>query len=109
MCHAFDSDTIRKPGVVEFRCSDFDGAMFHVWTSHNNENEVNVSLSYGAAGDLLAKGGRDRLNKLYGAHMVAPENGYDVTLQYQWPEIAANRGPPLPSAPSLTLLFQTRF
>jgi len=83
--------TQEKPGIIEFRCSDFDGAMFHVWTSHENENELNISLSYGAAQTLLEMTGKARLQKLYGAHLIAPENGYDVTLQYAWNEIAANK------------------
>jgi len=83
--------TQEKPGLLEFKCSDFDGAMFHVWTSQENENDINISLSYGAAGDILAKGGKARLQKVYGQHLVAPENGYDVTIQYNWPEIAQSR------------------
>jgi actin related protein 2/3 complex subunit 2 len=80
-----------QPGIVEFRCSDFDGAMFHVWTSQGNEGEINISLSYGAAQDILEKGGMARLQKIYGPHLVSAENGYDVTLQYSWQEISQSR------------------
>jgi len=83
--------TLEKPGILEFKCSDFDGAMFHVWTSHESENDINISVSYGAAADILSRGGHSRLEKIYGQHLVAAENGYDVTLQYSWPEIAQNR------------------
>jgi len=83
--------TLEKPTVLEFKCSDFDGAMFHVWTSQQNENDINISLSYGAAADILSKGGHARLEKVYGSHLVEAENGYDVTLLYSWSDITSNR------------------
>jgi len=77
--------------VLEFKCSDFDGALFHVWSGHENADELNISLSYGGAVECLKQGGKVRLQKIYGSHLVAPENGFDVSLRYSFNEVAANR------------------
>jgi len=77
--------------VLEFKCSDFDGALFHVSSGHDNPDELNISLSYGGAVECLKQGGKTRLQKIYGSHLVAPEAGYDVTIKYGFNEIAGNR------------------
>lgn len=88
--------------MLEFKCSDFDGALFHVWSGHQNADELNISLSYGGAAECLKQGGKARLQKIYGPHLVAPENGFDVSLRYSFNEIAGNRGPSLPLASSMS-------
>jgi len=87
-----DAHKYRRSRVLEFKCSDFDGALFHVWSDHQNTDLVKISLSYGAAAECLKQSGKARLQKIYGSHLVAPEDGYDVTLQYSLNEIASNRG-----------------
>jgi actin related protein 2/3 complex subunit 2 len=77
--------------VLEFKCSDFDGALFHVWSGHENADELTISLSYGAAVECLKQGGKVRLQKIYGSHLVAPEAGYDVSLKFSFAEIAKSR------------------
>jgi hypothetical protein len=42
----------------------------------------------------LKHGGKVRLQKIYGSHLVAPEAGYDVSLKYSFNEIAGARGIP---------------
>jgi actin related protein 2/3 complex subunit 2 len=76
------SEDVPKPPALEFKVSDFDGAIFHVISDEKNPSLVTISLQSTAAGPLLAKGGADLLKKIYGSHFVAPLPGYDVTLSY---------------------------
>jgi len=77
--------------VLEFKCSDFDGALFHVSSGQENPDELTISLSYGGAVECLKQGGKVRLQKIYGSHLVKPEDGYDVTIKYSFNEIAGAR------------------
>jgi len=76
---------------LEFKCTDFDGALFHVWSGHENTDELTISLSYGGAQECLKQGGKARLQKLYGSHFIAPEDGYDVSIKYSMDEIRKAR------------------
>jgi len=80
-----------QPGILEFKCSDFDGALFHVWSGHENQDELTISLSYGGAAECLKQGGKARLQKLYGSHLIAPEAGFDVSIKFLMSELAKNR------------------
>jgi len=71
-----------KPPVIDYKCADFDGAIFHVWSSEATPSLVSISLQSSAAQALLKYGGDQVLKEKYGTHYVAPESGYDVTLQY---------------------------
>jgi actin related protein 2/3 complex subunit 2 len=83
------SEDVPKPPHIEFKVSDFDGAIFHVVSDEKNTSLVTISLQSTAAGPLMAKGGADLLKKIYGAHFVAPLPGYDVTLSYDVDAVAA--------------------
>jgi len=78
-----------KPPVLEFKVSDFDGAIFHVTSDEKNPSMVNISLQSNAAKALLEKGGADLLKTKYGNNFVAPQGGYDVTLSYNIDAISA--------------------
>jgi len=82
-----------KPPVIDYKCADFDGAIFHVSSSEANPSLVTISLQSTAAPALLKNGGEQLLKEKYGAALVAPESGYDVSLQYDLEKIApADRG-----------------
>jgi len=82
------SEDVPKPPTLEFKVSDFDGAIFHVASDEKNPSIVNISLQSVAAQPLLDKGGADLLKTLYGAHFVSPLGGYDVTISYDVDAIA---------------------
>jgi len=79
------------PNILEFKCSDFDGALFHVWSGHENQDELTVSLSYGGAAECLKQSGKARLQKIYGSHLIPPEDGFDVSIKYSMQEMKNNR------------------
>jgi len=81
----------QQPDILEFKCSDFDGALFHVWSGHDNQDELTVSLSYGGAQECLKQSGKTRLQKVYGSHLIAPESGFDVSIKYSMKEIQGAR------------------
>lgn len=71
-----------KKEVLDITFSDFDGVSFHVSTPNPDvRNIILISLSWRAAADCLAMGGKEDLANIYGPMLVAPESGYDVTLQ----------------------------
>jgi len=77
-----------KPVAVDFKVADFDGGRYHIWTGEN-KSELKISFTSGAAESLLANGGKEELQKVYGSAFVAPESGFAVTLQYNVDGVAA--------------------
>lgn len=78
-----------KPPVLDFKVSDFDGAIFHVSSDEKNPSLVNISFQSVAARPLLEKGGADVLKTIYGSHFINPVGGYDVTLSYDLDAVPA--------------------
>jgi len=66
---------------VEAVIADFDGATFHLATDQNQKNILRVSLSMKCYGELKKHGVDDVMKKAYGSMIIAPEQGYDVTLE----------------------------
>lgn len=64
--------------------------MFHVWSGHQNTEELTISLSYSGAATLLKYGGKERLSSIFGGALVAPEGGYDVTIFTNFGELSSN-------------------
>jgi len=83
------SEEVPKPPVLDFKVSDFDGALFHVSSDEQNHSVINVSFQSVAAKPLLDKGGADLLKTIYGAHFVAPQKGNDVTVSYDLDAVPA--------------------
>jgi len=71
-----------KPYGIEMRCCDFDGVMFHLFTSSGNKNELSLSIGFSSAEECLKFGGNDRLSQIYGEGWVEPEQMFNVTLRY---------------------------
>lgn len=68
-----------KREAIEIVCADFDGVQYHISTSPD-KSSVSVSLMWACADQLLANGGQEDLQKIYGSYLVAPEANYHVTL-----------------------------
>jgi len=66
---------------VEAVIADFDQATFHIWTDQNQKNILRVSLSLKCYSELKKYGVDEIMKKNYGNLLVAPEQGYDVTVQ----------------------------
>jgi len=70
--------------------ADFDGVQFHIVSPVDNATIVNISLRWKCIGELLANGGREEVNKIYGNQMQDnPEDGYDLTFTIQRDSVAA--------------------
>jgi actin related protein 2/3 complex subunit 2 len=71
-----------KPYGVEMKCADFDGVMFHVFTTPGNKSELNVSIGFASADDCLRYGGDSTLNEIYEGAVVDPEPLFNATLRF---------------------------
>jgi len=66
---------------VEMTIADFDGITFHVFSSAEDKKFLNVSISAKCYSQLKQYGVEEQLKNTYGNYLVAPENGYDATVQ----------------------------
>jgi len=72
----------KKHEVIDIVCADFDGVQFHLTTSKDAKNLLNVSIQWSCISQLLKEGADVMLKHEYGDLVQAtPETGYDVTLQ----------------------------
>jgi len=73
--------TDEKFDSVEAVIADFDAVTFHLFTDANQKNLLNISISIKCYSTLRQHGADDLIKKQYGSLVVAPEQGYDVTLR----------------------------
>eukprot|EP01115_Flamella_aegyptia_P011255 TRINITY_DN5212_c0_g1_i2.p1 TRINITY_DN5212_c0_g1~~TRINITY_DN5212_c0_g1_i2.p1 ORF type:complete len:315 (+),score=149.31 TRINITY_DN5212_c0_g1_i2:1070-2014(+) len=66
---------------IETTIADFDGVIFHIFSSADAKNLLNVSISIKCFRDLVQYGVNELLKKQYGSYLVSAENGFDATLQ----------------------------
>ena len=52
---------------------------------------MTVSLQWACADQLLANGGQEDLQRIYGAHLIAPEANYHVTLSLNLGSLPADQ------------------
>lgn len=60
--------------------SDFDGVTFHISTPES-KSKILVSLQIRCFPDLLKYGAQQILEREYGQYVVAPEEGYNFSVQ----------------------------
>jgi len=66
---------------VEAVLADFDGVTFHLSTDANNKNLLKVSMSIKCWAELAKHGVDGIMKNIYGPLLVAPEQGYNVSVQ----------------------------
>jgi len=81
-------DEANPAPVIDYKCADFDGGQFHVSCNENSRSVITISFHSTAAPNLLKSGGQEVLKEKYGSRLIAPENGYEVSLQYDLDQIA---------------------
>lgn len=93
-CQIFLLYIREKLESVDITFADFDGVLFHVSTTPEAKNLLNVSISFkGAAQVMKDYGGKELLTKYYGALLQgAAEAGYDATLQVDLSNLPAQKG-----------------
>jgi actin related protein 2/3 complex subunit 2 len=84
----FPPEGKREP--LEVTCADFDGALYHI-TNNPEKTVVTVSLQWGCADQLLENGGREDLQRIYGAYLVDPEPNYQVSLALNLESLPADQ------------------
>jgi len=77
-----NKDPEGKFDAIEIALADFDGVTFRISTPDTNQrNLVQLSMSIKCWSVLKANGVEKVFNDHYGSFLVAPENGFDVSVQ----------------------------
>jgi len=70
-----------KADAIDIKVADFDGCIFHVGNPEGDRTKIIVSISLKFYKELQKHGADDLIKREYGDLIVAPETGYDITLQ----------------------------
>jgi hypothetical protein len=88
----------RAPPVsIDQTVSDFDGVTFHISTPES-KSKILISLQIKCFKDLLQYGAQQVLEREYGPYVVAPENGYDFSVQVDLENLPEDKGLEVPNA-----------
>ncbi|KAF1986272.1 actin-related protein-like protein 2/3 complex subunit 2 [Aulographum hederae CBS 113979] len=68
------------PASIDQVVSDFDGVTFHISTQES-KSKIQVSISVKCFSELVQYGAEEVLQREYGPYIVAPEQGYDFSVQ----------------------------
>ncbi|KAI8957230.1 P34-Arc-domain-containing protein [Daldinia sp. FL1419] len=68
------------PAHIDQTVSDFDGVIFHISTAES-KTKILVSIQIRCFRDLVKYGAEQVLQREYGPYVVAPETGYDFSVQ----------------------------
>lgn len=71
--------------------SDFDGVTFHLSTPES-KSKILVSIQVKCYNDLIRYGAQQVLEREYGPYVVAPENGYNFSLQIDLDNLPESKG-----------------
>jgi len=76
---------------IDQTVSDFDGVTFHVSTPES-KSKILVSLQIKCYDELVRYGAKNILERVYGPYVVAPENGYDFSVQVDLDNLPTSQG-----------------
>jgi len=79
-----------SPVSIDQTVSDFDGVTFHISTPET-KTKIVVSLQIRCYQDLVRYGAQDVLNREYGPYVVAPEPGYDFSVEVDLENLPADK------------------
>jgi actin related protein 2/3 complex, subunit 2 len=71
--------------------SDFDNVTFHISTPES-KTKILISLAIKCFKDLVQYGAQQVLEREYGSYIVAPEPGYDFSIQVDLENLPAEQG-----------------
>jgi actin related protein 2/3 complex, subunit 2 len=71
--------------------SDFDGVTFHISTPES-KSKIVVSIQVKCFNELLKYGAQQVLEREYGPYVVAPENGYNFSVQVDLDNLPEDKG-----------------
>lgn len=71
--------------------SDFDGVTFHISTPES-KTKILISINVRCFKELVQYGAQEVLEREYGSYIVAPESGYDFSIQVDIESLPADAG-----------------
>ncbi|KAK0612904.1 Arp2/3 complex, 34 kd subunit p34-Arc-domain-containing protein [Bombardia bombarda] len=78
------------PVSIDQTVSDFDGVTFHISTPET-KSKIVVSIQIRCYEDLVRYGAEQVLNREYGSLVIAPEAGYDFSIQVDLENLPADK------------------
>jgi actin related protein 2/3 complex subunit 2 len=82
----------RAPPVnIDQTVSDFDGVTFHISTPEA-KTKIVVSIQIRCYKELLQYGAQQVLEREYGPYVIAPEAGYDFSVQVNLDDLPEDKG-----------------
>jgi actin related protein 2/3 complex subunit 2 len=97
-CYLPTDDDRAAPSAIDQVVSDFDGVTFHISTPES-KTKILISISLRCFAELVRYGAESVLQREYGPFIVAPESGYDFSVQVDLEELPAEQG----AAPALPM------
>ncbi len=79
------------PVSIDQTVSDFDGVTFHLSTPET-KSKILVSIQVKCYNELLRYGAQQVLEREYGPYVVAPENGYNFSVQIDLDNLPEDKG-----------------
>lgn len=85
--------TVRSqaPVSIDQIVSDFDGVTFHISTPEA-KTKIVISIAVRCFQELVKYGAQEVLEREYGPYIVAPESGYDFSIQVDLEDLPAEQG-----------------
>ena len=79
------------PVNIDQTVSDFDGVTFHISTPES-KTKIVVSIQMKCYDELLRYGAQQVLEREYGPYVIAPENGYNFSVQTDLESLPEDKG-----------------
>jgi actin related protein 2/3 complex subunit 2 len=79
------------PVNIDQTVSDFDGVTFHISTPES-KSKILVSIQVKCYNELLQYGAQQVLEREYGPYVVAPEAGYNFSVQVDLDSLPDDKG-----------------
>ncbi|XP_067129137.1 probable actin-related protein 2/3 complex subunit 2 [Centruroides vittatus] len=79
-----------KAESVDITIADFDGVLFHICNINGDKTKVRVSISLKFYKELQEHGADELLRREYGTLLTVPEDGYNVSLLFDFENIPEN-------------------
>lgn len=79
-----------KAESVDITIADFDGVLFHISNMNGEKTKVRVSISLKFYKELQEHGADELLRREYGSLLSTPEDGYNVSLVFDFETVPDN-------------------
>ena len=90
--HNAPSDSSSAPPInIDQTVSDFDGVTFHISTPES-KTKIVVSIQVKCYNELLKYGAQQVLEREYGPYVIAPESGYNFSVQVDLESLPEDKG-----------------